>query len=97
MFSNYETFSVVIAEAWCCGTPVISSVCGGLTNEINSDSGLTVEKGNIADLQEKINHFLDDKVSFNLSAISEKSQQKYSYNAVSEKFSSIYNQVLNIE
>lgn len=97
LFSNYETFSVVIAEAWCCGTPIISSVCGGLTNEINSDSGLTVEKGNTADLQEKINQFLDDKVSFNLNTISEKSQQQYSYNAVNEKFSSIYNQVLNIE
>ena len=34
LFSNYETFSVVLAEAWTSGLPSIYSQCGGLT-EIN--------------------------------------------------------------
>lgn len=97
LFSNYETFSVVIAEAWCCGIPVISSVCGGITNEINSSSGLTVEKGNETDLQEKLNQFLDGRVNFSLTQISEMAQQRFSYEAVNQQFSCIYKEVLGID
>mgnify|MGYP000196725022 CR=1 FL=1 len=31
LFSNYETFSVVLAEAWMSGLPAIYTKCGGLT------------------------------------------------------------------
>lgn len=94
LFSNYETFSVVIAEAWCAGTPVISTVCGGLTNEIDSTSGLTVEKGNEKDLEEKLHLFLDGKVTFDIKHLKEQALQRFSYQAVNQQFSSIYKEVL---
>jgi glycosyltransferase involved in cell wall biosynthesis len=42
LFSNYETFSVVLAEAWMSGVPAIYSKCGGLTELNNLDLGVQV-------------------------------------------------------
>lgn len=42
LFSNYETFSVVLAEAWMSGIPCIYSKCGGLTEIENDDIGIQI-------------------------------------------------------
>ncbi len=47
VFSQVETFSCVIAEAFSVGLPIISSKCGGLTPFIQPDEGLLVERGDI--------------------------------------------------
>ena len=41
--SDYETFSVVCAEAICCGTPVIASACGGVPEFINHQNGILLQ------------------------------------------------------
>lgn len=43
LFSNYETFSVVLAEAWLSGIPCIYSKCGGLTEIDNPDIGIQIK------------------------------------------------------
>lgn len=43
MPSSYETFSVVCAEALCCGTPVLASNTGALREHIHSGNGKLVE------------------------------------------------------
>jgi glycosyltransferase involved in cell wall biosynthesis len=40
--TEYETFSVVCAEAVCCGTPLIASNTGGLKEFVNEDNGFLV-------------------------------------------------------
>lgn len=57
LFSNYETFSVVLAESWMSGVPAIYSKCGGLTEINDADIGVQVEKGNIAMLTAALNSF----------------------------------------
>lgn len=46
MFSNYESFSVVIAESLACGIPVIATKAGGLANELDENYGIFIEKSN---------------------------------------------------
>ncbi len=42
LFSNYETFSVVLAESFSTGTPVITTSVG-IANELNEEHGILVE------------------------------------------------------
>ena len=43
MFSNYESFGLVLAECIAHGKPVITSICGGITNNISDKFGYTVK------------------------------------------------------
>ena len=40
--SEYETFSVVCAEALCCGAPVVASNVGAIAEYVNSENGILV-------------------------------------------------------
>lgn len=57
LFSNYETFSVVLAEAWTCGLPAIYSQCGGLTEINNPTLGVQVKVKDRNALIEAMEHF----------------------------------------
>ena len=49
MFSEYETFSIVMAEAWSTGTPIITTPVG-IAENMSLDLGILVDKGNVSDL-----------------------------------------------
>jgi glycosyltransferase involved in cell wall biosynthesis len=57
LFSLKETFSVVIAEAWMSGIPVIASKCGGLTDEITPELGISVPINSISELTFALENF----------------------------------------
>ena len=72
LFSNYETFSVVLAEAWACGVPAIYSKCGGLTDIQNELLGHQIDKKNEKELFEKILDFTErDEHIFDTTVIGE--------------------------
>ncbi len=64
LFSNYETFSCVVAEAWATGTPVISTNVG-IANQMNANLGIQVAKNDNASLVNAMTQFIEQKVSFN--------------------------------
>lgn len=57
LFSLKETFSVVVAEAWMSGIPVIASKCGGLTDEITPELGISVSVNSISELTFALENF----------------------------------------
>ena len=55
----FETFGMVLIEAFSKSTPVIASSLGNIKNiVINGENGLTFEAGNCHDLKLKIDHYL---------------------------------------
>lgn len=63
--SEYETFSIVLAEAWLTGTPVISTPVGIAAN-MSPSLGVQIEHNNIADLKHAILDMMNGKYQFDL-------------------------------
>ncbi len=61
--SEYETFSIVIAEAWLTGTPVISTAVGIAAN-MTEALGIKIEQNNISDLKRAILNMVNGKVEY---------------------------------
>ncbi|MES2589171.1 MAG: glycosyltransferase family 4 protein [Bacteroidota bacterium] len=60
MLSNFETFSCVIAEAWSCGIPVISTSVG-IAKNMHSDFGVLVKNTESEALTICLNEFMEAK------------------------------------
>lgn len=88
MFSNFETFSLVVAEALCCGLPCVASKSGGPEELINESNGIIVQNGNIDELVSgllKISSSKFDRMKIRCDA-----QLKYSFEAFKSKYTEFY-------
>jgi glycosyltransferase involved in cell wall biosynthesis len=94
IFSNIETFSVVMAEAWSAGLPIVYSKCGGLTDINNDKLGIQVEIKNIEQLENAIITMLDNYESYDKSYISDFAHSKFNKNEIANQFIDVYNKVL---
>ena len=70
LFSNYESFSIVLAESWMTGTPSISTPVGIASTE-NPQVGITVEKNNDQMLMESLREIALSPTSYDSKAIRE--------------------------
>jgi len=68
LFSNYETFSIVLAEAWSCGIPTITTSVG-IAHNLNNELGILVEKNNTNELSEAMEAFILGKKTFDIAKI----------------------------
>lgn len=95
MFSNYETFSCVIAEAWSCGIPVIASLSGGIENKITQDNGILISPKDEKALTNAILEMANPELTFNREVIREYAVKNFSYEVVGKNFSDIYESVIS--
>ncbi|MBR1808348.1 MAG: glycosyltransferase [Paludibacteraceae bacterium] len=93
LFSNTENAPVVISEALATGTPVLSSAVGGITEMIDSNTGVLVEAGDENALALNINRLLDTYLNYD-SRLIRQYGGAYSYNKVGQQFLTIYNETL---
>jgi glycosyltransferase involved in cell wall biosynthesis len=94
MFSNYETFCVVIPEALACGIPVITSDAGGVMSYFNKSLGLVVPMRDEQALSDAMNRFADKGITYNVEALRSFVESHFSKQVVSEKLMNVYNSVL---
>jgi glycosyltransferase involved in cell wall biosynthesis len=93
LFSNYETFSCVIAEAWATGTPVISTNVG-IADNLNDNLGIQVSKNDVASLANAMRQFIYQKVTFDQNKLKEASES-FASNQVLKSIEKIYSLTQN--
>ncbi|BBO18595.1 conserved hypothetical protein [Candidatus Brocadia pituitae] len=93
--SNYETFSVVSAEALAHGVPVVTTKCGGPEGFINKEVGVLVERQNEESLTRGIEYVIDNSGTYDSKKLQEYAKKNFSYEAVGKKITSIYKDTLS--
>ncbi|MDY0780091.1 glycosyltransferase family 4 protein [Tenacibaculum sp. IB213877] len=94
LFSNYENLPCVILESFACGTPVISTNVGGISEFFPKEFGFLIEKNNEEELIKNLTYLFNNRVS-----IREKmhiyAKQKFSRQSIAEQFTNLYKKALS--
>jgi glycosyltransferase involved in cell wall biosynthesis len=91
--SEYETFSVVCAEALCCGTPVIASKVGGIPDYIHSENGILVPYNTPEAFFTSIIDYLISRKDFDLERISKEAVDQFSEKKIGIKYYSVLSEI----
>ncbi len=92
--SQYETFSLVTAEALMCGIPVISTRCGGPEEFIDESNGLLINIDDNNALVSAIEYMLDNHDKYKANFIMEKAKCKFSPEIIGKELFETYKKVL---
>ncbi|MCB9169457.1 MAG: glycosyltransferase [Flavobacteriales bacterium] len=83
-----ENLPNTIAEAHCCGTPVVAFRVGGIPEQIDPDNGILVAPRDVNDLRAGIDEALDR--SWNNERIAGKAASRYDGRAVAQAYLELY-------
>lgn len=89
--SKRETFSMVVAESLCCGTPIVGFNAGGPESIAVKEFSSFIEYGNLGILEQAVKKFLVMDVDKRY--ISDKCIPLYSKERMGEQYLSIYNKL----
>lgn len=89
--SAYETFSVVCAEALCCGLPVIASRVGGITEFVNASNGLLVDN-TLEAWRTALLNSIGNAASWDREEIARKARERWNPEVVGDQLLAIYRQ-----
>jgi len=90
LFSNYETMSVVIAESFACGRPVIATRVGGIPEIVDVSNGLLITPGDEHALSKAIDYMLSNSQKYNAEQIRSFAIGLFSRNAVQAQLTNLY-------
>lgn len=82
--SEYETFSVVCAEALCCGTPMIIYGQGGIRNLVNRENGILLNGNTVADWAFAFAQF--EQTTYERRVIADEASAAFNSRAVGERY-----------
>ena len=93
LFSNYENFPCVIAEALVTGLPVVSSNVNGIPEHVNSENGILVKPRDESGLLEALNKMLNNYQNFKPESLRTYGIKHFSYEEIGKKFDAIYQSI----
>lgn len=91
LFSRKENFPCVIAEAWACGKPIITTDVGGIAEHMSEERGTMVNSGDESALAKAI---LDLDKEWDAEKIRSYAVENFSINAVAEAYTEAYQTAL---
>jgi glycosyltransferase involved in cell wall biosynthesis len=91
--SRWETFSVAVAEALCCGLPVVASRVGALPELVNESNGRLVEPDHPAALAPALADMLDAYKRFDRRAIASEAAERWGARRVGARWSELYEEL----
>lgn len=89
--SNYETFSVVCAEALMCGTPVIASNVGAIPEYLSNDMGVLVDNNTVENWEKTLLGALNNNYIFDSEKIAKSAKKSFSKETIGQKYNAILN------
>jgi glycosyltransferase involved in cell wall biosynthesis len=90
LFSNYENMPCVIAEALCCGLPIISTNVGGIAEVINANNGILVNPKDENALVEAMLTVVHQETAYLKDVISENAKHIFAYEIIGKRIASFY-------
>jgi glycosyltransferase involved in cell wall biosynthesis len=94
LFSNVENLPCVIIEALACGLPVISTNVGGISEVVNEQNGILIERGDEEALFKSMDYMLDHFDEYDPQRLHEYAAEKFSIKVIASKFLKIYQEAL---
>ena len=90
MFSNYETFGIVCAEALACGTPVIATDIPATKELVNENNSILIETENIEMLTGALLSFIEIPLKLDINLEHSKIKNNFSKEVIGEKLNHLY-------
>ena len=91
LFSRKENFPCVIAEAWACGKPIITTDVGGIAEHMSDERGMMVNSGDEGALAKAI---LSLDQEWDADKIRSYAVENFSIKAVAEAYTEAYQTAL---
>jgi len=93
-FSNYESAGVVVQEALVSGLPVVSTKVGIAPDYINESNSVLIEPGDEKELLIALKKTIENNHNFDKEQIRKNVENNFSYANIGQKFTSIYNNII---
>lgn len=97
MNSNFETFSLICAEAISCGKPVIATRCGGPQEFITAETGILIEPRNQQQLVHAIQQMLIAYRNYSPENLKRYATRNFSSEIAAEKFQEVYRTIIDTQ
>ena len=94
LFSNYENQPCVIVESFSCGTPVISTDVGGISEYFPKNFGILIEKENILELVNAMIKVIEGKNFASKETMNNYVEKNFSVKEIATQFNTIYKNVI---